>query len=261
MERTDEKTIQGEKMNEPLVSVVIPTLPSRKKLLERAIKSVKAQTYQNIEILPITEGNNACEARNIGISKAKGEFIAFLDDDDTWQPTKIEKQIDEMMKHSWCSLCITYSHDLRFGQDRINKPPRVITHREIIKSFNLSSTSSYIVRKYSLKVLKITEGHYFDETLKSAQEYDLAIRLSKDGHDVITVEEPLITQYSTDDSISENWGNKISGIMRMYTKHHKEYQIFDHIKTVGLLGVFFFGYVFGNKIYKIIIPIKERYEK
>lgn len=246
--------------DETLVSVVIPTLPSRKKLLERAIKSVKAQTYPNIEIITVTDGNNACEARNIGISKSNGEFLAFLDDDDMWEPIKVEKQVHEMLSHSWCPLCITYSHDLRFNQDRINKPPRVITHKEIIKSFNLSSTSSYLVRKKSLDILKKEEGHYFDESLKSGQEYDLAIRLTKNGHDVITVEEPLITQYSTDDSISENWGNKISGIMRMYTKHHKEYQIFDHIKTLGLFGLFSFGYIFGNKIYKIIIPIKELYE-
>ncbi|MBS3778326.1 MAG: glycosyltransferase, partial [Candidatus Thermoplasmatota archaeon] len=177
----------------PLVSVVIPTLPSRKQVLQRAVRSVKNQTYRNIELLTITEGNNACEARNIGIDRSHGEFIAFLDDDDTWKPTKIEKQVNEMRSYPWCPLCVTYSHDLRFGQDRINKPPRLITHKELIKSFNLSSTSSYLVRKYSLKVLKITEGHYFDETLKSAQEYDLAIRITKNGHDVITVEEPLIT--------------------------------------------------------------------
>jgi glycosyltransferase involved in cell wall biosynthesis len=247
-------------MKKPLVSVVIPTIPSREQLLKRAIKSVKSQTYQNIEILPVTEGNNACEARNIGISKAKGEFIAFLDDDDTWEPTKIEKQVHELLSHPWCPLCITYSHDLRFNQDRINKPPRVITHREIIKSFNLSSTSSYLVRKYALVIIRKLDGHYFDESLKSAHEYDLAIRITREGHDVITVEEPLITQYSTDDSISENWGNKISGIMRIYTKHHKDYQMFDHIKTVGLLGLFLFGYIFGNKIYRIIVPIKELYE-
>jgi len=60
----------------PLVSVVIPTLP-KEKLLERAVQSVNNQTYKNIEILPITEGNNACEARNIGISRSTGKYIAF----------------------------------------------------------------------------------------------------------------------------------------------------------------------------------------
>jgi len=197
------------KAMQPLVSVIIPTLPTRRHHLERAIYSVKSQTYPNIEILTITEGKNACEARNIGISKAKGTFIAFLDDDDTWEPTKIEKQVNEMLSHPWCPLCITYSHDLRFGQDRINKPPRIITHKQIIKSFNLSSTSSYLIDKYALVIIRKLDGHYFDESLKSAHECDLAIRLTRNNHDVITVEEPLITQHSTNESISENWGKKI----------------------------------------------------
>jgi len=48
--------------------------------------------------------------------------------------------------------------------------------------------------------------------------------------------------------------------MRIYTKYYKEYQLIDHIKTIGILSLFFLGYFFGNKIYKIIIPIKEIYE-
>jgi len=268
----------------PLVSVIIPTY-KRESLLTRALHSVATQTYQNLEVIIIDDSptqkpksffgefddlniiyihnekkQGAPHARNIGISESKGEFIAFLDDDDTWQSTKIEKQVNEMLSHLWCPLCITYSHDLRFNHDRINKPPRIITHKDLIKSFNLSSTSSYLVRKYALDITRKIDGYYFDETLKSGQEYDLAIRITKNEHDVITVEEPLITQYSGDSQISENWSNKISGIMRLYTKYHHEYALIDHIKTVGLLGLFSFGYIFGNRIYSIIIPIKEVYE-
>ena len=100
------------------VSVIIPTY-NRPQSLSRAIKSVLVQTHKNYEILVINDsddekpvlevienfndnrikyfnnervkGGNG--ARNTGIIKSKGEYIAFLDDDDEWLPDKIKNQI------------------------------------------------------------------------------------------------------------------------------------------------------------------------
>lgn len=100
----------------PLVSIIIPTF-NRSRYLEEAISSVAVQTYSNIEIIVVDDGskvnyaeticnkfencvyyykNNGglSSARNFGISQAKGEFIAFLDDDDFWATDKIAKQIE-----------------------------------------------------------------------------------------------------------------------------------------------------------------------
>ncbi len=68
----------------PLVSVVIPTIPSRSQLLTRALSSVQDQTYgmKNIEIVVVNEGLPATTQRNIGIERSHGDFIAFLDDDE-----------------------------------------------------------------------------------------------------------------------------------------------------------------------------------
>ena len=104
-----------------LVSVIIPTY-NRIDTLERAIKSVKSQTYKNIEVLVIDDNANNHNirkevekivskfqnikliqnkenlggglSRNEGIKNAKGEYIAFLDDDDEFYPEKIEKQYE-----------------------------------------------------------------------------------------------------------------------------------------------------------------------
>jgi len=288
----------------PLVSVIIPTLPERTKVLQRALDSIKSQTYPNIEIIVATEGNSATEARNIGISKANGDFIAFLDDDDEWMPEKIEKQIQTMEQHPDCPLVICHSHDLRFNNDRINAPPDIINHKMIVKSFNLSSTSSYLVRRYALDMIKmihysddfktcetcedcfdcwtdfelgiwkkdkikckdildkLTRKEYFDTSLKSAQEYDLAIRLSR-YHDVRCVPEVLITQHATEGQISENWNRKIDGIKAIAKKYKYEYTLMDKLKTFGIVNLFRVAKIpgVGNKIYKIIIPIKRRYEK
>jgi glycosyltransferase involved in cell wall biosynthesis len=104
-------------MQNTLITAVIPTR-NRPELLRRAIASVFAQTYAPIEIVVVIDGPDdatesvlkamagerlryvalresvgGSDARNIGVQNAKSEWIAFLDDDDEWLPTKIEKQM------------------------------------------------------------------------------------------------------------------------------------------------------------------------
>ena len=110
--------ISSASQDDATVSVVITTHNRIKYLLE-AISSVIAQTYRNIELIVVddasddetqttlsnpsydelltyiridkSEGGN--HARNVGILRSSGKYIALLDDDDTWEPTKIEKQV------------------------------------------------------------------------------------------------------------------------------------------------------------------------
>lgn len=243
-----------------LVSAVIPTLPKRKHLLERAIQSVNNQTYKNIEILPITDGNNACEARNIGVNKAKGEFIAFLDDDDTWEPTKIEKQVNFFKKNK-ASLVIHWSNDKRIGEGRINKPPSTIGFKKLIKGFQLSSTSSYLVKKEALYKIKERYGYVYDESLPAGHEYDLAIRICKELGDIYCIPEVLMTQYKTPGQISENWSKKIKTQYAFMQKWGKYYSIVDYCKRIGLIGLFFMGFFIGDRVMYPINWMKQRFEE
>lgn len=111
-------------MNSKKVTVIIPSF-NRYSYLLNAIDSIKNQTYENYEIIVVNDGsteegyfsselksiskvihidrNNTPNwggsrpaVRNYGISEAKGDIIAFLDDDDLWLPNKLELQLSEM---------------------------------------------------------------------------------------------------------------------------------------------------------------------
>lgn len=105
-------------MNQPVVSVVIPTR-NRPSLVARAVRTALAQTLSDIEVVVVIDGPDnktveavsaikdsrvstvpllcpigGSEARNIGVRKSRGEFIALLDDDDEWSPDKLSRQLD-----------------------------------------------------------------------------------------------------------------------------------------------------------------------
>ena len=119
-------TIKGPSV---LVSVIVPTY-RRSKQLFRALKSLTAQTHQNMEIIVINDNEDeswtkevqgiinrilvscpslrichiinpvnmgSAETRNIGIRAASGDYITFLDDDDIYLPDKIERQLNDMI--------------------------------------------------------------------------------------------------------------------------------------------------------------------
>lgn len=102
-------------ISNPLVSVVIPTA-GRPLLAARAINSALRQSYDNVEVIVVVDGDQnlaelesissprlrilrlrqqagGARARNEGVQAARGEWIAFLDDDDEWLPEKLEKQL------------------------------------------------------------------------------------------------------------------------------------------------------------------------
>jgi glycosyltransferase involved in cell wall biosynthesis len=103
----------------PAVSVIIPVF-NRERYLREALESARAQTRPAEEIIVVDDGstddsaevarsfggnvrcltqaNQGCgPARNSGIAAARGELIAFLDSDDLWLPTKLERQIAELV--------------------------------------------------------------------------------------------------------------------------------------------------------------------
>lgn len=217
-----------EKLKDPLVSVVLPTF-NRSHLIARAIKSVLNQTYRNLELIIVDDGSTdatqatvsdisddrlryirlehnvgANAARNIGISNAVGEYIAFQDSDDEWRPQKLLVQISAINDSG---SQVAFSSELRVSSNGSIKVPKSarplppsIKHDyriEILRG-NFVGLPTLIVDK-SL-ILKING---FNESLVRLQEWELCIRLSKYAEFIFT-EEILVDHYIGDDSITLN---------------------------------------------------------
>ncbi len=199
-------------MTAPLISVIIPTYNSAPYLSE-ALESVFAQTHTCLEVLVIDDGstdNTAAvmadytdrtvyirqvqsgpsRARNRGIAKAKGAYIAFLDADDIWLPAKLEKQLRAFQQDPEASLVYSRSVDFR---DRTGKELRIYPREihsgmlfDLLLTAPLFLLSSVVVRN---QVLKELGG--FDEGLTTAEDTHLYLRIAR-NHKIIGVPDVLV---------------------------------------------------------------------
>ncbi len=217
----------------PNISVIIPTY-NRCSTLKRAIQSVLNQTYKDLEIIVIDDGStdqtskylsaindtrinfvtfetnrgrNA--ARNEGVKLSKGTFVAFLDDDDCWVPSKLEEQIQCVNNHS-VDLCYTglnvYTFKDKFIKYVFRMPKYSDPYKSIMNDNFLGGSSSIFVRKQC-----VNEIGCFDTNLPALQDWDLLIRLFKNGCQLKAINKPLVSYYIVD-------------VNRSITCSHKSYK-------------------------------------
>jgi glycosyltransferase involved in cell wall biosynthesis len=212
-------------MNPETVSVIIPYYKARH-TIARAVESALGQTVRPHEILIIDDGSpddaanaikqfgssvtlipkpngGAASARNLGIEHAQGEWIAFLDADDYWEPSKLERQLAFSEGAGLvCGICFTEGPGQPRSIAKIADPGffgRTFRPRES-EAFQVAmnlSTSSLLVRR------KVLGDQRFVSGLEPAEDRDLWIRLVASTA-VYLVPEPLSTYSQSPDSLSNS---------------------------------------------------------
>lgn len=239
----------------PLVSVIIPTF-NRSIYLLKAIESVANQTYQNIEILVVDDGStfnyaeSICNkfencvyyykingglssARNFGISQAKGEFIAFLDDDDFWYEQKISKQMEVFKTNPNVDL-------IHSKVAIVNEEGEVTGEFSGASLDKLGKRSGYVfwnalgiwVVKSPTPLIRkkvFQPDLLFDETIKVGEDIDFYQRLFY-RHKVIYIDEPLAyyREYDNPERLSLQTDKYIGVEKKMY----------QNFKTMGIKNPF-----------------------
>jgi len=195
----------------PLISVIIPTY-NRGWIIGEAIDSVLSQTYRQFELIVVDDGSSdstddilrgykdhaelikqknqgVSAARNTGIRRSRGRYIAFLDSDDFWLPEKLSRQIEFFLSHPEALVCQTEEIWIRNGvrvnpKRRHKKPSGMIFERSL--GLCLVSPSAVMINRALFK-----EVGLFDENLAACEDYDLWLRTSI-RFPVYLIDQPLV---------------------------------------------------------------------
>jgi glycosyltransferase involved in cell wall biosynthesis len=128
-------------------------------------------------------------ARNLGLAKATGEYLCFLDSDDLWLPNKLKIQLDFMESRPEYNICYTDEIWIRNGV-RVNQKKR---HRKYSGWILAHCLPLCIISPSSVMISRrlIDQSGGFDELLPACEDYDLWLRIAKD-HPVYFIEQALI---------------------------------------------------------------------
>ena len=267
-----------------LVSVVIPTF-SRNETLGRAIDSVLNQSYQNLEILIIDDNPvdskwrtrtellmegykknpkirylknkknlGGAGARNEGIKAAKGDYIAFLDDDDVYFEKKVEKQLDcfrkadnEKLALVFCDAEMTFNDDVFICNTHHHYSGNCLYEAMLYNC--LAPTSQWMARKSAL----IDVGMF--SIVPCKQDSILILKLLERGYEVDHVPEVLsrFCSYLNQGRISEGGKKNIEGELYYRKKCRELYYKFsrEQVREIEYsFAVKLYGLYKTNHIYK-----------
>src|SRR3989338_533004 len=190
----------------PKISVIIPTYNYGSHISE-AIESVLAQSYRNFEAIIVDDGSTdktaevvkrfrrqypneiqylyqenagSGAARNNGIRRSRGEYIAFLDADDIWQPTKLEQQISILEKNNMVSLNFTNASILKNGKisgvyvraDDKTKLSSDLFYHLLLRNF--VPFSSIMVKRSVFE-----SAGFFDEAIHYSEDTEWLLRIAR----------------------------------------------------------------------------------
>jgi glycosyltransferase involved in cell wall biosynthesis len=162
------------------VSIIIPVWGAYTKYLDECLEDVEKQTYNNIEIIVVDTETTLPRARNVGIEKAKGEYIVCLDVDDKLDPTYIEKCLeedDDIVGTLW----------QEFGDSNTINDPQIIhpKHNDFLQ-FNRIVCSAMFKREIWEEI-----GGYDETMTDGLEDWDFWLRATKVPYFVTIIQEPL----------------------------------------------------------------------
>ena len=229
----------------PLVSVVLPT-HDRPHRLGGALASVLAQTYRRLEVLVVDDASRhpvdavvaraaagddrvrlvrlrtnrgAAGARNEGLARVTGELVAFVDDDDRWEPHKVARQVAYLEGHPEVGLV-----SCDYLIERETRPGDPVRFRgatsysaEQLLWVNFPGSFSFVMARRR----RLGAELHIDETFACAEDWDLWLRCARVAP-AATLAEPLVRYVAHHEARLTDTGTKRAGLERFERKHGSE---------------------------------------
>ena len=237
----------------PRVSVVIPAYKS-KRFIGEAVDSVLRQTVVDYEVIVVDDGcpegtgrfvaetygdrvtvieqenGGPAVARNTGIQRSTGEWVAFLDSDDHWQPQKLEVQLETARENPEYGLISSSYYKLEggrhFERKRHGRSGWVFTD---VFMANYIRTSTVMIRSDCFESVGL-----FDTNLPLTQDYDMWLRMSR-RYQVGYINEALATYRHHPAGISRDVLESRSYFLKILQKNYDPETIPEHLyrKRIG----------------------------
>lgn len=225
----------NEKKENALISVIMPTY-NRGYCIQRSVNSVLNQTYSNLELIIVDDCSTdntesiigayndlrisyiklkknigACAARNLGIQRARGKYIAFQDSDDEWLETKLEEQYIFLKKmNADMVFCSFY-----FFEQKKLFPQKHYTNSEVKKELlkqNLISTQTIFSKR------EVFDKYKFDEKMPRFQDWDVVLRIVQ-TYNISHLHKGLVNVYRQNNSLSCDYRKAYKAVLRMIEKY------------------------------------------
>ncbi|WP_214793208.1 MULTISPECIES: glycosyltransferase family 2 protein [unclassified Exiguobacterium] len=211
--------------NTPLISIIVPVF-NVEKYITKTINSALSQTYTHIEVIVVDDGSvdnsykkckeisendnrvklikiensGVSNARNVGLNKAKGEYILFLDSDDIILPHLLEVCVNEINKHPHIDF-VVFGMIFKFiHNNRSRSYEKVISDnfhfsfnqfpshfKELFENNYLTSSCNKIIKAKFIK----NHNLFFDEKLSFLEDFCFSLDLYKNADSIIALKEPL----------------------------------------------------------------------
>lgn len=231
--------------SQKLVSVIIPAY-NIEKYISQTIESVIRQTYKNIEIIIVNDGSTdntpkiiqeysqkdkrvkvinqsnkgLSAARNSGLKIAKGEYLCIIDADDIMMPEKIESQFIFLednplgdFTYSKVRYFINNTSDI-YVRDLSTPNGTTSVYKKLLQSGNFISPNSVFFRRSVFD-----EFGGFDEKLRSSEDFDYWLYLSKRGVNFLHQDKYLTLCRSRKDSLTADSVTMYSSVINVFEKH------------------------------------------
>lgn len=235
------------------ITGIITTYNRTGEIVERAINSMLTQTHPVSEIIVIDDNENdspicdsiaticsrydlvtyikqngnkgACAARNLGIQNAHSDYVAFLDDDDEWLPTKLERQIELFQNGNDSVGLVSVSGYILFedtGKETeyynyygYREHP---TYQDMLEGDWVGSTSQPLIKKECFDNVGM-----FSEDQPARQDYEMWIRIARGGYGIVCVKDQLfIHRIHLEEQISKNPEKARQGYKNIYKWYYKD---------------------------------------
>ena len=273
-------------MFESKISVIIP-IYNVEKYLDKCINSVVSQTYTNLEIILVNDGSidnsrKICDewaskdkriivinqinkgvsvARNKGLEKSSGEYVAFVDADDYLEKNMIKKLYINMIKNNTdLSICSFFYYEIetrKLIQAKTNSSLLNMTKLEFLDNLYYEYYKGYLFNKLFINDIIHTNKIKFDENKKICEDLIFILQyISKCNNNISYTTEPLYYYVIHSKSTMHNMNDD-----KRYNQLHSIIEAIQIIKQIGISEVYykyekdfiFIGMNFLNTSKKIMI--------